>query len=86
MLRSDLRLSIDNLLINVAENAYNGKWTSDEDQSEVMMSPNANGPSYADFLLAALHALLASLLSQPSVSQHHLAKGLELFRKGKFDL
>ncbi|XVF60510.1 hypothetical protein PTKIN_Ptkin08bG0053100 [Pterospermum kingtungense] len=81
VLRSDLRLSIDNLLINVAENAYNGKWTSDEESE--LMSPNANGPSFADFLLAALHALLASLLSQPSVSQHHLAKGLELFRRGK---
>ncbi|KAK8533957.1 hypothetical protein V6N12_047359 [Hibiscus sabdariffa] len=79
ILRSDLRPSIDDLLMNVAEKAYNGKWRNGE-ESEVMSS---NGPPHADFLLAALHALLASLLSQPSVSQHHLVKGLELFRKGK---
>ncbi|KAK9004167.1 hypothetical protein V6N11_001974 [Hibiscus sabdariffa] len=79
ILRSDLRPRIDDLLMNVAENAYNGKWRNGE-ESEVMSS---NGPPHADFLLAALHALLASLLSQPSVIQHHLVKGLELFRKGK---
>ncbi|KAK8533961.1 hypothetical protein V6N12_047363 [Hibiscus sabdariffa] len=79
ILRSDLRPSIDDLLMNVAEKAYNGKWRNGE-ESEIMSS---NGPPHADFLLAALHALLASLLSQPSVSQHHLVKGLELFRKGK---
>ncbi|KAL4335983.1 hypothetical protein GQ457_07G002660 [Hibiscus cannabinus] len=77
ILRSDLRPRIDDLLMNVVENAYNGKWRNGE-ESEVMSS---NGPPHADFLLAALHALLASLLSQPSVSQHHLVKGLELFRK-----
>ncbi|KAK8644316.1 hypothetical protein V6N13_123626 [Hibiscus sabdariffa] len=79
ILRSDLRPRIDDLLMNVAENAYNGKWRNGE-ESEVMSS---NGPPHADFLLAVLHALLASLLSQPSVIQHHLVKGLELFRKGK---
>ncbi|GMJ04152.1 hypothetical protein like AT1G30240 [Hibiscus trionum] len=81
VLRSDLRPSMDDLLMNVAENAYKGKWRNGE-ESEVMSS---NGPPNADFLLAALHALLASLLSQPSVSQHHLVKGIELFRKGKQD-
>ncbi|KAE8682397.1 hypothetical protein F3Y22_tig00111244pilonHSYRG00063 [Hibiscus syriacus] len=78
VLRSDLRPSVDDLLMNVAENAYDGKWRNDE-ESEVMSSDG----HHADFLLAALHALLASLLSQPSVSQHHLVKGLEMFRKGK---
>ncbi|XVE68108.1 hypothetical protein DITRI_Ditri09bG0042900 [Diplodiscus trichospermus] len=79
VLRCDLRPSVNNLLINVAVNAYNEKWTIDEESE--LMSPN--GPSCTDFLLAALHALLASLLSQTSVCQHHLVKALELFRKGK---
>ncbi|KAE8724854.1 40S ribosomal protein S9 [Hibiscus syriacus] len=76
VLRSNLRPSVDDLLMNVVENVYDGKWRNDE-ESEVM---STDGP---DILLAALHALLASLLSQPSVSQHHLIKGFELFRKGK---
>ncbi|MBA0614557.1 hypothetical protein Godav_014842 [Gossypium davidsonii] len=75
VLRPDLRSSINDLLMNVAVNAYDGKWRNDE-ENEVMST-------YTDFLLAALHAVLASLLSQPSVNQHHLVKGLELFRKGK---
>ncbi|TYH52353.1 hypothetical protein ES332_D09G021300v1 [Gossypium tomentosum] len=75
VLRPDLRSSINDLLMNVAVNAYDGKWRNDE-ENEVMST-------YTDFLLAALHAVLASLLSQPSVNQHYLVKGLELFRKGK---
>ncbi|KAL1151175.1 hypothetical protein V6Z11_A09G023400 [Gossypium hirsutum] len=75
VLRPDLRSSVNDLLMNVAVNAYDGKWRNDE-ENEVMST-------YTDFLLAALHAVLASLLSQPSVNQHHLVKGLELFRKGK---
>ncbi|MBA0557371.1 hypothetical protein Golob_014446 [Gossypium lobatum] len=75
VLRPDLRSSINDLLMNVAVNAYDGKWRNDE-ENEVMST-------YTDFLLAALHAVLASLLSQPSVNQHHLVKGLELFRKCK---
>ncbi|MBA0829337.1 hypothetical protein Goarm_013949 [Gossypium armourianum] len=75
VLRPDLRSSINDLLMNVAVNAYDGKWRNDE-ENEVMST-------YTDFLLAALHAVLASLLSQPSVNQHHLVKALELFRKGK---
>ncbi|KAL3520882.1 hypothetical protein ACH5RR_019031 [Cinchona calisaya] len=78
-LRSDgWRSDIDNLLITVATTACKVGWS--DDKSTVVYG-EAN-PVWEDFQLAALRALLASLLSPGRVRPPHLAEGLELFRRG----
>ncbi|XP_020247498.1 proline-, glutamic acid- and leucine-rich protein 1 isoform X2 [Asparagus officinalis] len=73
------RSSVDSLIINVAINACDGwasegKYPSLKDESFV---------SWADFQLAGLEALLASLLSSAHVRPPYLSQGLEIFRRGK---
>ncbi|KAG8380636.1 hypothetical protein BUALT_Bualt06G0036400 [Buddleja alternifolia] len=73
------REEIDDLLINVATSACKGGWSKDE--RNIFLSGD-HTPIWADFQLAALRALLASLLSPCQVRPSHLARGLELFRRG----
>ncbi|KAG1366435.1 proline-, glutamic acid- and leucine-rich protein 1 [Cocos nucifera] len=82
-LRSECwRPNVDLLLINVAKNAcdmgllYEGKSVTLTEEPTM---------SRADFQLAALQALLASLLSQAHVRPPYLSEGLELFRRGKLE-
>lgn len=75
------RPSIDSLLISVATNACKGGWTKEENHSFLS---SESVPAWADFQLAALRALLASLLSPTRFRSPNLARGLELFRRGNF--
>ncbi|KAI8563442.1 hypothetical protein RHMOL_Rhmol03G0111600 [Rhododendron molle] len=74
------RPSIDILLISVATNACKGGWTKEENHSFLS---SESVPAWADFQLAALRALLASLLSPTRFRSPNLARGLELFRRGR---
>lgn len=79
-MRSDgWRSNIDRLLITVATNACKVGWA---DKNSTVVYGEAT-PIWAEFQLAALRALLASLLSPGRVRPPHLAQGLELFRRGK---
>ncbi|CAN1122265.1 Proline-, glutamic acid- and leucine-rich protein 1, partial [Linum perenne] len=73
------RSSVDNLLINIVENCCKGRWGSDE-RSFLSNEPTS---MHSDFQLAALKALLASLLSPSGPRPPHLAQSLELFRRGR---
>lgn len=75
------RPSIDSLLISVATNACKVGWTKEENHSFLL---SESVPAWADFQLAALRALLASLLSPTRFRSPNLARGLELFRRGNF--
>ncbi|XP_057969353.1 uncharacterized protein LOC131158473 isoform X7 [Malania oleifera] len=79
-----LRSTADLLLITVATNACNEEWDSEE--MNVFVPPNEPTSSWADFQLAALQALLASLLSPARVRPRFLSQGLELFQKGKLEI
>ncbi|XP_071721716.1 uncharacterized protein [Rutidosis leptorrhynchoides] len=68
----DWRSEVDVLLIRTAVDSCQGKL--------VLNEPNT---CLQDLQLAALRALLASLLSSASSRPLHLARGLELFRQGK---
>ncbi|KAG2672397.1 hypothetical protein I3760_13G038900 [Carya illinoinensis] len=74
------RSNVDLLLINTATSSLEGKWASEENHS---FQPNEPTSIWVDFQLAALRALLASLLSSVHVRPPYLAQGLELFRRGK---
>ncbi|PWA84735.1 hypothetical protein CTI12_AA083560 [Artemisia annua] len=74
------RSNVDLLIKTVATDACNGGWTKPTNDSNNTYS---NSSSWADFQLASLRALLASLLSPGRVRPPYLAHGLELFRKGK---
>lgn len=52
-----------------------------KEERKILLSGDAT-PTWADFQIAALRALLASLLSPGRVRPSHLALGLELFRRG----
>ncbi|CAN0862330.1 hypothetical protein LINGRAHAP2_LOCUS8442 [Linum grandiflorum] len=71
------RSSIDNLLINIVENCCRGRQGND---GRSFLS-NEHAPMHPDFQLAALKALLASLLSPSRSRPPHLAQSLELFRR-----
>ncbi|XP_072960593.1 uncharacterized protein [Typha angustifolia] len=75
------RSDVDLLLINVATNAFDAGW-SYERQSAIS---EESAVSRADFQLAALRALLASLLSSSDHCGPYLSQGLELFRRGKLE-
>ncbi|KAJ1283929.1 hypothetical protein BS78_03G164900 [Paspalum vaginatum] len=74
------RSEVDLLLINVARSACNkgGSYA----QKPYMIGE----PSISDLQLASLKALLASFLSSPHSRPTYLAKGIELFRKGKLEM
>ncbi|XAR53501.1 hypothetical protein NMG60_11022080 [Bertholletia excelsa] len=73
------RPSIDHLLISVATSACKGGWAKEE--NHIFLS-SQHVPTWADFQLAALRALLSSLLSPAHFRPPNLARGLELFRRG----
>ncbi|CAI9773967.1 unnamed protein product [Fraxinus pennsylvanica] len=73
------RANVDHLLINVATNACKGGWAKEERSIFLCDEPT---PLWADFQLASLRALLASLLSPGRVRPPYLSLGLELFCRG----
>ncbi|CAN6244092.1 unnamed protein product [Urochloa humidicola] len=80
-LRTDhWRSEVDLLLINVARSAC-GTGGSYEQKSSTF-----GEPSISDLQLASLKALLASFLSSPYARPPYLAKGIELFTKGKLEI
>ncbi|KAL6494296.1 hypothetical protein OROGR_031096 [Orobanche gracilis] len=72
------RGNVDHLLITVATNASRGGWSVEENNFFLSGEPI---PTWIDFQLAALRALLASLLSPGRTRPSHLALGLELFHR-----
>ncbi|KAK6775338.1 hypothetical protein RDI58_026339 [Solanum bulbocastanum] len=62
------RVNVDHLLLDVTRNASKGGWAKDG--------------IWRDYQIAALQALLASLLSPGRTRPPHLSQGLELFRRG----
>lgn len=72
-------MNVDHLLITVATYACKGGLSKEERKIILSGDPKS---IWADFQLAALRALLASLLSPGRVRPSHLALGLELFRRG----
>ncbi|XP_059670318.1 uncharacterized protein LOC132315897 [Cornus florida] len=73
--------SVDFLLVTVATNVCNGELVS-EKVSDLVPADECSS-TWADFQLAALRALLASLLSRTRVHPPYLHRGIELFYKGK---
>ncbi|CAA0824299.1 Unknown protein [Striga hermonthica] len=73
------RENVDHLLISVATNACKGGWSSEEKKIFLSGDPL---PTWTDFQLAALRALLASLLSPGRTRPSHLALALHLFHRG----
>lgn len=72
------RSSVDHLIMTVATNACRGGWAREKNT----FFSGDEAPIWADFQLAALRALLASLLSPGCVRPPHIAQGLDLFRRG----
>ncbi|KAF8693991.1 hypothetical protein HU200_038564 [Digitaria exilis] len=80
-LRADQwRSEVDLLLINVAKSACN------QGGSYGAKISTFGEPSISDLQLASLKALLASFLSSPYARPPYLAKGIELFTKGKVEI
>eukprot|EP00258_Populus_trichocarpa_P050968 XP_024466987.1 proline-, glutamic acid- and leucine-rich protein 1 [Populus trichocarpa] len=77
------RSKVDNLLITIATESCKEGWVSDESKTFL---PNESTLTCSDLQLAALHALLASLLSPSGVRPPHLAPALELFRRGRQEI
>ncbi|KAK6929074.1 Pre-rRNA-processing protein RIX1, N-terminal [Dillenia turbinata] len=75
------RPNIDSMVLTVAASACNGGWSSEEQST--LFQPTEPMSSCHDLQLAALRALLASLVSPARVRPPYLHQGLELFRKGK---
>ncbi|KXG29400.2 hypothetical protein SORBI_3004G030800 [Sorghum bicolor] len=74
------RSEVDVLLINVARSACNMGGSYEQ-------KPSTFGePSISDLQLASFKGLLASFLSSPHARPPYLAKGIELFRKGKLEI
>ncbi|KAJ6791869.1 proline-, glutamic acid- and leucine-rich protein 1 isoform X2 [Iris pallida] len=74
------RSNVDHLLITVATNACDAGWGIEGKCLNLIEGPPL---LQGDFQLAALEALLASLLSPSHMRPPYLAQGLELFRRGK---
>ncbi|XP_039124544.1 proline-, glutamic acid- and leucine-rich protein 1 [Dioscorea cayenensis subsp. rotundata] len=80
-LRSEFwRSDVDLLLITVTTNACDAGWAS---EGKLTLPTDQPASSRADFQLASLKALLASLLSSAHVRPPYLSQGLELFCRGK---
>uniref|UniRef100_A0A6N2M1J1 Pre-rRNA-processing protein RIX1 N-terminal domain-containing protein n=1 Tax=Salix viminalis TaxID=40686 RepID=A0A6N2M1J1_SALVM len=77
------RSKADNLLITIATESCKEGWVSDERKTFL---PNESTQACSDLQLAALRALLASLLSPSRVRPPHLAPALELFREGRQEI
>ncbi|KAF9591020.1 hypothetical protein IFM89_001230 [Coptis chinensis] len=75
------RSNVDFLLITVATSACEGGWASEERTASLVSGEPT--PIWADLQLAALHGILASLLSPTRSRPRYLSQGLELFRRGK---
>lgn len=75
------RSKVDKLLISVATNAMEERWLNEDNRS---CHPDEPVSIREDLQLAALEALLASLLSQ-SDCPPYLAKSLELFKRGNLN-
>lgn len=73
------RSTVDRLLIAVATNSCKGGWAKEENHGNTLKWP---APTMADFQIAALKSLLASLLSPARYRPPYLAQGLVLFRRG----
>lgn len=73
------RVNVDHLLLDVTRNASKGGWAKDGRGELVSGSPTT---IWGDYQIAALQALLASLLSPGRTRPPHLSQGLELFRRG----
>lgn len=73
------RPDVDYLVVIVATNACDAGW-ADEDK---MYAPSAESFTFADFQLATLEVLLASLLSPIQGRPTYLSQGLDLFHKGR---
>ncbi|KAL8090247.1 uncharacterized protein LOC141697677 [Apium graveolens] len=79
-IRSDSwRPDVDRLLVAIALDACKGGWAKQE--KNIFLSAGRTDP-WAEFQMAALKALLASLISPNRVRPPFLSQGLELFRKG----
>ncbi|GLT50081.1 hypothetical protein SLA2020_235920 [Shorea laevis] len=74
------RSTIDNLLIKIATYSCTEGWANEE--NDIFMS-HESGSILADFQLAALRALLASLLAPAHFRPPYLSQGLDLFHRGK---
>ncbi|KAF5185273.1 3-chlorobenzoate-3,4-dioxygenase reductase subunit [Thalictrum thalictroides] len=75
------RSKVDFLLINIASNTCEGGWANEERTDSVVSGEFSS--TWADFQLAALRALLASLLSPARCRPQYLGRSLDLFRRGK---
>ncbi|KAJ8900135.1 hypothetical protein K2173_024251 [Erythroxylum novogranatense] len=79
-LRSDSwRPKVDDLLITISVDCCKDGWASEERNNLL----NGHTSKVACLQLAALRALLASLLSPSHMRPPHLAQALELFRRGR---
>ncbi|KAG2318989.1 hypothetical protein Bca52824_012202 [Brassica carinata] len=74
------RERVDNLLMTTATNACEGRWATAETYHYL---PKKSSTDLVELQLAALRALLASLVSPSRVRPAFLAEGLELFQRGK---
>ncbi|KAJ1429529.1 Pre-rRNA-processing protein RIX1, N-terminal [Sesbania bispinosa] len=74
------RSKVDSLLIVVAMDSFKERPSSEEISAFQQKEPAA---TTTDLQLAALHALLASFLSFARLRPPYLARGLELFHRGK---
>ncbi|KAL5992130.1 hypothetical protein ACLOJK_013045 [Asimina triloba] len=79
LISDDLRSKADYCLITVAADSIDGRWLNEERRT----TSDVLTPNRAEFQLAALSALLASLLSSTRVRPPYLSQGLELFRRGR---
>ncbi|XP_019230825.1 PREDICTED: proline-, glutamic acid- and leucine-rich protein 1 isoform X2 [Nicotiana attenuata] len=73
------RANVDHLLLHVTRNACKGGWAND-DRGELV--PGSPTTTWGDYQIAALRALLASLISPGRTRPQHLSQGLALFRRG----
>lgn len=75
------RSQVDDLLIVISITSFEEGWVNEEIS---IFGQKKSAVTYADLQLAALRALLASFLSFSQARPPHLARGLELFRRGNF--
>ncbi|KAL0919984.1 hypothetical protein M5K25_009080 [Dendrobium thyrsiflorum] len=72
------RPDVDFLVIIVATNAFDASWAN-----ENKLCLLRDESSFADYQLATLEVLLASLLSPTHTRSPYLSQGLDLFRRGR---